>query len=132
MSLFAGWTLSRLVLLFAAVGFTMVAVQVSLFHYRGNFRHWSMWIPVISAPILALLVAGYALMPSPLYRPLVVFALWAESLGGLTGFGMHVRGVTQRLGGFGLNNVLTGPPVVLPLTLTAFSLLGLMVLYWRI
>lgn len=132
MALFAGWTLNRLVVLFAAVGFAMVGTQVSLFHYRGNFRNWTMWIPVVGAPTLALLLGAYALFPATALRPVVVWALWLEAASGLGGFTMHARGVAQRLGGFHLNNVLTGPPIVLPLTLTAFSLLGLMALFWRL
>jgi hypothetical protein len=126
------WSLNRVVLLFAALAFLLVAVQVSLFHYRGNFRHWTMWTPVIGAPLAALLILGYLFAPAPGLRVLLTWFLWIEALGGLGGFGMHARGITQRLGGFGMNNVLTGPPIVLPLTLSAFSLLGLVALYWRL
>jgi len=127
----SAWPLSRMLILFTALGFALVGTQVSLFHYRGNFRHWSMYIPVVAAPAAALLLAWYAFSPFAGLRLFVTWFLWAEVLGGLGGFGMHARGITQRLGGFGMNNVLTGPPIVLPLTLTAFSLLGLMALYWR-
>ncbi len=123
------WTFGRTLALFTALGFAMVATQVSLFHYRGNFRNWTMWGPVISAPIAALLLLWYGLYPAAGLRAFTTWFLWVELFAGFGGFGMHVRGVTQRLGGWGLNNVLTGPPVVLPLTLSAFSVLGLMALH---
>jgi hypothetical protein len=129
---FVGWTLNRLLVLFAAAGFALIGTQVSLFHYRGNFRNPTMWVPVITAPIGALLTLWYAVAPIPVLRPILVWFLWAEAAGGLGGFGMHARGVAQRLGGFQLNNVLTGPPIMLPLSLTAFSLMGLAALYWRL
>lgn len=129
--MFLAWSLNRMLFLFAAIGFGLIGLQVTLFHYRGNFRNWSMWIPVITAPIAALLTGWYALAPFPYMRPVITWFLWAEAFGGLGGFGMHARGIAQRLGGFQMNNVLTGPPITLPLTLTAFSLLGLVALYWR-
>lgn len=125
------WPLHRMLILFTALAFALVGTQVSLFHYRGNFRHWTMWIPVTTAPAAAVLLALYAFYPSTGFKLFMTWFLWAETVGGLGGFSMHARGVAQRLGGFGMNNVLTGPPIVLPLTLTAFSLLGLMALYWR-
>ncbi|HWI64134.1 MAG TPA: hypothetical protein VNT75_20035 [Symbiobacteriaceae bacterium] len=126
------WTLNRVVVLFAALGFALVGTQVSLFHYRGNFRHWTMYTPVIGAPVAALSLAWYAFFPSALVQTVLTWILWIEAFAGLGGFGMHARGVSQRLGGFVLNNVLTGPPILLPLALSAFSLLGLVALYWRL
>lgn len=126
------WSFSQTLTLFAAAGFALVAVQVTLFHYRGNFRNWTMWTPVISAPLAALLLTYYALAPSPGARTLTTWFLWIEALAGLGGFAMHARGIGQRVGGWStINNVLTGPPIVLPLTLSAFSLLGLMALHLR-
>ncbi|HYF94628.1 MAG TPA: hypothetical protein VD969_20645 [Symbiobacteriaceae bacterium] len=127
----SAWPLSRMLLLFTALGFALVATQVSLFHYRGNFRNWTMYLPVVTAPVAALLLAWYAFAPGAGLRAFITWFLWIEAVAGLGGFGMHARGITQRVGGFGMNNVLTGPPIVLPLTLSAFSLLGLMALYWR-
>jgi len=125
------WTFGRTLALFTSLGFALVATQVSLFHYRGNFRSWTMWTPVITAPLAAILMFWYGLYPAAGLRTLLTWFLWVEAFAGLGGFGMHARGVTQRLGGWGLNNVLTGPPIVLPLTLSAFSVLGLMALHVR-
>lgn len=122
------WTMARWLILFAAAGFALIGTQVTLFHYRGNFRNPTMWAPVITAPLLALLLLWYGLAPTRGLQVLLVWLLWVETFAGLGGFGMHLRGVSQRLGGVGLNNILTGPPIVLPLTLSAFSALGLMAL----
>lgn len=130
--MFAAWTLNRMLVLFTALGFAMVGAQAFLFHYRGNFRHWSMYTPVIGAPLAALSLIWFALFPSAAMRTAVTWILWIEVFSGLGGLTMHARGIRQRIGGFVMNNVLTGPPIVLPLTLSAFGLLGLMALYWRL
>lgn len=126
------WSLHRILLLLSGVAFALIGLQVSLFHYRGNFRHWTMWTPVISAPVLAVLLLWQAFIPGRTLALALGALLWVEAGAGLGGFAMHARGVTQRVGGWGMNNVLTGPPVVLPLLLTALSVLGLLALYGRI
>ncbi|HLO03859.1 MAG TPA: hypothetical protein VK191_12190 [Symbiobacteriaceae bacterium] len=121
-------TTARALYLLTGLGFLVVGAQVTLFHYRGNFRNPAMWLPVISAPLLGLiLLYHWATTPVWLLAPLRWF-LWLEFLGGLIGFGYHVRGITQRLGGFKLNNLLTGPPILLPLLLSFLSILGLVAL----
>ena len=49
-----GWPLNRVVILFTALGFGLIFIQVTLMHYRQNFHHWSQWLPVIALPVLAL------------------------------------------------------------------------------
>ncbi|MEH7387426.1 hypothetical protein V7147_18715 [Bacillus sp. JJ1521] len=47
----SGWTLDRIIVLAMGLLFQVIFVQVTLFHYRQNFRHWSMWIPVLGTPL---------------------------------------------------------------------------------
>lgn len=48
-----GWPIERVLLLFVALAFVLLAVQVTMFHSRQNFRHWAMLIPVIELPLFA-------------------------------------------------------------------------------
>lgn len=125
-----GWPLARMVILFSALGFLLVFVQVTLFHYRQNFRHWSQWVPVITLPILALSAFMLSLWNLPWTRTLFIILCTADALGGLSGFYYHLRGVGQRVDGYRLQNFLVGPPVILPLLITALSALGLLAVYW--
>jgi len=58
MNFWDGWPTDRILILFSALAFALISVQVGLFHYRGNFRHRVMWGPVLSAPLLALICPG--------------------------------------------------------------------------
>lgn len=126
-----GWPLDRVLLLFTALAFLLIFIQVLLFHYRQNFRHWAMWIPVLATPVLGVFLIIMALGNTSGVRPLVVVLLVAGVLGGLIGFYYHFRGVGTRVDGYRLQNFLVGPPVILPLMVTTISLLGLMAIYWR-
>jgi hypothetical protein len=45
------WSIDRTLILFVSLAFLALGIQVTMFHYRQNFHHKSMWVPVISAPI---------------------------------------------------------------------------------
>ncbi|MZP30195.1 hypothetical protein GTO91_10790 [Heliobacterium undosum] len=124
-----GWPVDRLLILFTSIAFAMVAVQVTLFHYRQNFRHYAMWGPVIGLPVAALIGLALTIRDAPIWRWLFFFALVAELGSGLAGFYYHAKGIGQRVGGWGVNNVMVGPPPVLPIMVSALSLLGLLALY---
>lgn len=125
-----GWPLERMVILFTAAGFLLIFAQVTMFHYRQNFRHWSQWVPVIALPILAINALLLSFWNLAWLRSLFIFVCVADLLGGVLGFYLHLRGVGQRVDGYRLQNFLVGPPVVLPLTISALSFLGLMAAYW--
>ena len=125
-----GWPLARAVILFTSFGFLLIFVQVTLFHYRQNFRHWSQWVPVITLPILALNALMLSFWNLAWIRSFFIILCIADSLGGLSGFYYHLRGVGQRVDGYRLQNFLVGPPVILPLLITALSSLGLLAVYW--
>lgn len=48
-----GWPFTRVVLLFCAAAALLVLIQVTMNHYRQNFRHWSQWVPIIELPLSA-------------------------------------------------------------------------------
>lgn len=127
-----GWPLERLLLLMVSIMFLVVFIQVTLFHYRQNFRHWAMWAPVLLTPLGSIAALVLVFVPN---QPWLVTALGIllaiGILAGLLGFYLHLRGVGERVGGYKLNNFLVGPPIMLPLTVFAISILGLLALHWR-
>ena len=125
------WTLQRVLFLITGLAFIGTAIQVTLFHYRQNFRHWAMWLPVIATPILGVLALLICFYNSAALRTIWAVLLSVAAVVGLGGFTLHFVGVGERVDGYKLNNFLIGPPVMLPLMVTATSLLGLIALYWR-
>jgi hypothetical protein len=127
-----GWSLDRIVVLFVSLAFMMIGIQVTMFHYRQNFHHKVMWVPVIAAPILFLSGIALTFFYAAWLFNATLFLLWFAAVAGLIGFYFHFRGVGIRVGGWALRNFLIGPPVILPLMFTAVSALGLIAMYWHL
>ncbi len=125
-----GWPFERVVILFAAFAFLLIFLQVTMLHYRQNFRHWSQWVPVIVLPIIALNALLLSSWNLDWIRNLFIALCLGDALGGLYGFYMHLKGVGQRVDGYRFHNFLVGPPVILPLLISATSVLALLALYW--
>ena len=127
----AGWPLERVIILFVSLAFIMISIQVTMFHYRQNFHHRAMWIPVISGPIF--FVAGIALTfyNMPWLATTFLVLMWIGLVNGMIGSYLHIRGVGLRVGGWALRNFLIGPPALLPAMFTAMSVLGIIAIYWR-
>ncbi|MDA8235064.1 MAG: hypothetical protein M0Z31_09755 [Clostridia bacterium] len=130
MAFWEGWPTDRILMVFSGLAFVMISIQVGLFHYRGNFRHWVMWGPVLSSPLLALLALALGVWNVYWLRVAFAVLLAVELVAATIGFILHVRGIMLRVGGWKLRNVLTGPPVMMPLMLAAISLLGFIAIYW--
>ncbi|MTI79409.1 MAG: hypothetical protein FH758_00795 [Firmicutes bacterium] len=127
-----GWPINRIILLFTAIAFLMISLQVTLFHYRQNFRHWAMYGPVVGGPILGLLSLALVFYNVPVLRSILAVLLFAGIALGATGSYLHISGLGQRVGGYGESqNYLIGPPLTLPAMVAAMSILGLIALYWR-
>ncbi|CAJ1004314.1 MULTISPECIES: hypothetical protein [Bacillales] len=126
-----GWPLERVLLLFVGLAFAMLSVQVTLFHARQNFRRWEMWVPVIEGPLFAVTAIVLAFYNAGWLRVLFALFMWIGLVGSLYGAYLHTAGVGQRVGGYSQSqNFLVGPPIMLPLLMTAISALGLLALYW--
>ena len=126
-----GWPLSRVLMLFVGAAFLMIATQVALFHYRQNFHHWAQWTPVIGAPAIGLVALLTAIFNATWLNWVLIALLGVGLLVGVVGFALHFTGVGERVDGYRFNNFLVGPPIVLPLMVTAMSVLGLLVILWR-
>ena len=125
-----GWSFARVVLVFCAAAFLLTFIQVTLNHYRQNFRDLSQWIPVLALPILALGSLIVAAWNGTGARSVLTVLCWIGVGVGLIGFYKHLRGVGERVDGYRLHNFLVGPPIILPLFISAVSALALLALYW--
>jgi hypothetical protein len=127
-----GWPIHRVIVLFDALAFLMIGIQVTLFHYRQNFHHKSMWIPIVLSPVLFIAGTAFALFNADvLFYPFILL-LVLGTISGMIGFYFHFRGVGVRVGGWELRNFLIGPPVILPLMFMALSALGLIAVLWPV
>lgn len=126
----SGWPLERVIILAMGLLFLVIAVQVTLFHYRQNFRHWSMWIPVIATPLFGVGLIVYTFYNEKWLLYLTTVLLGVGVVAGIFGTVKHVRGVGKRVAGYRLRNFLTGPPLTLPAFISAVSIIGLFALYW--
>ena len=129
--LWTGWPLDRVVLLLVGLAYLMIFVQVTMFHYRQNFRNIAMWLPVIGGPLIGAAALLLTLANTGALLGVVRVLLWIGAFAGLIGFYYHFRGVGQRVDGYALRNFLSGPPIVLPLMFSALGVLGLFAAYWR-
>lgn len=126
-----GWPIARVILLFTGIAFLMISLQVTIFHYRQNFRHWAMIGPVAEGPLLGLLSIVLAFYNLPALRSITIVLLFVGVASGLAGTTFHVHGIGQRVGGYvESQNYLIGPPLTLPMMFAAISVLGLIALYW--
>jgi hypothetical protein len=126
------WSMDRILILFVAVAFLLIGIQVTLFHYRQNFHHKSMWVPVLAAPVFFLAGIVLTWYNAPWLHTLFVVLMWFGVVAGLIGFYFHIRGVRIRVGGWALRNFLIGPPIMLPIMFSALSALGLIAACWKV
>lgn len=125
------WSFQQITMLFTALALLMTTVQVYIYHHRQNFRHPAMWLPILGAPVIAIFLVLLLFTNSPAIRTLTALFLFIGVIaGGIGGF-YHIRGIGQRVNGYKMENVLVGPPLILPFMISALSVLGLLALYWR-
>ncbi|MEJ6951605.1 hypothetical protein [Natronospora cellulosivora (SeqCode)] len=95
--------------------FLLWALAAHLFHYRQNFYHWSLWVPVFSLYFLAALITIAELYPASWILYLLGITLVFVIVTHLWGFYLHLDGIRKRVGGNNVHNHMIGPPVILPL-----------------
>jgi hypothetical protein len=132
MEAWRGWPFERVYLVLVATAFVVVGLQVFLFHWRGAFRSKSMYAPVLGAPAITLAGLVGAISRSG-WIGWVVFAVFAIGvLDGLYGTVLHLKGIKERIGGFTLRNLTTGPPFLLPVAFAALALTGSLAVSWGV
>lgn len=124
-----GWPLERVLYLILGILFAGLFVQVTLYHIRQNFRHPSLWLPVIATPVAGatcLLLAGWN---TPVLKTLLAWSAGIMALASVYGTYMRSVGVGNRIGGFNVNNAMVGPPVMHPVLLATLSVLAWITVY---
>lgn len=124
------WSLARVLTLIFGVGYFMIWLQITVWHARGKFHRWQMWIPVICVPLFAIAAILLALWPTVSFgwiqTILSSIAIGAGSYGGI----LHIKAIKHRTGGFKLENFMSGPPFTLPLTIAAFGFINLLLVWY--
>jgi hypothetical protein len=109
-----------------------LSVEVYVNHYSGSFANKWMWVPVALLPALGL--AGLAGMRSEraAHTVLPATATLTMAAGGL-GTVLHGRGIARKPGGFAeaSYNIVTGPPLLAPGSLTMVGAIGLLAAIMR-
>ncbi len=126
-----GWPFARLYMLLVALAFAVIGLQVLLFHWRAGFRSWTMYGPVLLAPVIVLAGLVGALQPDGLLGWIVLAVFAFGIVDGLVGIVEHLRGIARRIGGFSLRNFMSGPPPLLPVAFMALALTGALALVWE-
>jgi hypothetical protein len=126
-----GWPFARVYMLLVALAFVVIGLQVLLFHWRAAFRSWTMYGPVLLAPLIAVAGVVAAIQRDGLLGWLVLAVFALGILDGLVGIFEHWRGIARRIGGFSLRNLMSGPPPLLPVAFMALALTGALALVWE-
>ena len=126
----SGWDFQRFYLLFVAVAFALLGLQVLLFHWRAAFNKWTMYGPVLLAPVVAAAGVVGALTRDGWLGWAVVIVFAVGVVDGLVGIYEHGHGIAERIGGFSLRNLVAGPPVLLPVMFTALAFSGGLAVVW--
>jgi hypothetical protein len=131
MAAWDGWDLDRSVLVFTAVAYSAIWIQLSLYHWAGGFKHLAMWGPVLSTPLVIAGAALGAVMRDGIWGWIALALLGFGVLEGLLGLYFHVQGIRSQIGGISTRNLLSGPPPMLPLAYAAMGVLGAGALVWN-
>ncbi|HEX3804843.1 MAG TPA: hypothetical protein VHV75_18605 [Solirubrobacteraceae bacterium] len=109
-----------------------LGVEVYVNHYSGSFANKWMWVPVGLLPALGF--AGLAGIRSEraARTALPAMALLTVATGGL-GTLLHGRGISRKPGGLSEvpYNIVTGPPLLAPGSLTLVGAIGLLAAVMR-
>lgn len=110
-----------------SAGLAGTTAEVALLHFRGAYHNPFMWLPVTVTPLAAAALAGHAGAPALIPRRTARAWLAAAALLGIGGIGFHAFGVARQMGGWRnwRQNVLSGPPLAAPPSLTALALGGM-------
>jgi hypothetical protein len=127
----SGWELDRAVLLFTAVAYLVIWVQLSLYHWAGGFKRVAMWGPVLATPPIAAGAVVGAVARDGVWGWVALALLAFGVLDGLVGVALHLQGIQSQIGGFTTRNLLSGPPPMLPLAYAAIGVLGVGALLWN-
>ncbi|WP_062641018.1 hypothetical protein [Caballeronia arationis] len=118
--------------LLAAAGLLGTTAEVALLHFRGAFQNRAMYAPVTAGPLASALMA-YAALAAPREHWIARAWLRLTAALGFIGMGFHARGIARNQGGWRnwSQNILNGPPLPAPPSLSALAIAGLAALRLR-
>ena len=124
------WILPRLLTCLFGIFYLMLWIQVTVFHMRGKFHKWQMWIPVIALPILGLTAILLSIWPTNVLGWIQTFLAGLVVVAGLYGGYLHINAIKHRTGGFRMENLMTGPPFILPFAIAALGFINLLLIWY--
>jgi hypothetical protein len=110
-----------------AAGAAVTAAEIWLEHDRASFGNKMMWVPVALGPVgVGAGIAG--VVSKRAAKTLLPVASAAILANGLQGTYLHIRGISQRPGGWRMAryNVEMGPPLFAPLLMSMVGGMGLL------
>jgi hypothetical protein len=109
-----------------------LGVEVAVNHYGGSFANKWMWSPVVLLPVLGLAGAAGAVSERAARTWLPATASLVTANGAFGTF-MHARGIARKPGGWSepTYNLVQGPPLLAPGSLTMVGGLGLLAAVMR-
>ncbi|WP_078381687.1 hypothetical protein [Sutcliffiella halmapala] len=124
------WSLARVLTLFLGFGYFSFWIQIYLWHKRGKFHVWQMWIPVVALPIAGIVAILLAIFP-------VTWLIWLHSfisllviVTGSYGSLLHWKAISKRTGGIKKENLMSGPPITLPSIISSLGFIALLLVWF--
>jgi hypothetical protein len=109
-----------------SLSYLLIAIEAGYNHWTGNFFNRLMYTPVLLNPVVSLVHLA-SLWRSRLVRSLELPFSVLATLVGLVGFGFHISNLLGRPGRFNWQNLFYGPPIMVPLQLSAQGLMGVLI-----
>ncbi|WP_246939046.1 hypothetical protein [Bacillus pinisoli] len=124
------WELPRLLTLLFGIFYMLLWMQVTIWHARGKFHKWQMWIPVITLPLLGLTAILLSIWPTIWWGWMQTILSTVGIVAGIYGGALHLTAIRHRTGGFKMENFMSGPPFILPFSIAAFGLFSLLLVWY--
>src|SRR5215207_2190531 len=109
-----------------SLSYLIIGIEAGYNHWTGNFFNRFMYTPLLVNPVVAL-VHFAALWRSRLARALELPLSALSMFVGLVGFSFHVGNLLSRPARLSWQNLFYGPPIMVPLQITAQGLMGVLI-----
>ena len=124
------WSLARLLTLLIGFGYFSLWTQIYIWHARGKFHAWQMYIPVIALPLVGVFAILLSIFPYSMLGWIYSFLSLLVIFIGLYGGYLHWKAISNRTGGIKKENIMSGPPVTLPFTIASLGFVSLLIIWY--
>lgn len=124
------WSLARLLTLLLGFGYFTLWIQIYLWHSRGRFHAWQMYIPVVSLPLAGIIAIITATFPYNWLAWIHTLVSIIVIVVGFYGGVLHWKSISKRTGGFRKENVMAGPPITLPTFVGSMGIFALLLIWY--